>query len=136
LRYLRALGGGKIEPLWDPVEPVTSYNISYGPSSGNYLYGVPDTGKTTSFTVGGLGAGNYCFIVRALNDCAPSGPSNEMCTAQAVGTGAVLGARTKVLGATGAGVSDWLMQITGFFFILLGGCLNLLPKLKLARKIA
>ena len=117
LKYLRALGGGKVELFWDTVELATSYNISYGLSSGNYLYGVPDTGKTTSFTVGSLGTGNYCFIVRALNDCAPSGPSNERCNALG---GAVLGARTKVLGATGGSINEWLMQFFGLSFLSLG----------------
>jgi len=98
------LGGGEVELSWDPVEPTTHYNISYGPTSGNYLYGVDNTGKVTSFKVGGLGSGNYCFVVRAVNDCAPSEASNEVCTAP----GQVLGVST--LGATGS-LGDELEQI-------------------------
>jgi len=98
------LGGGEVELSWDPIEPSTHYNISYGPTSGSYLYGVDNTGKVTSFKVGGLGSGNYCFVVRAVNDCAPSEPSNEVCTAP----GQVLGVST--LGATGS-LGDELEQI-------------------------
>lgn len=104
LRSVNTLGGGEVELFWDPVEPTTHYNISYGPSSGNYLYGVNNTGKVTSFKVGGLGSGNYCFVVRAVNDCAPSEASNEVCTAP----GQVLGVST--LGATGS-LGDELEQI-------------------------
>ena len=82
--------------FWDLIEPVTHYTIAYGPSSGNYLYGVDNAGKTSSFTIGGLGDGNHCFVVRGVNNCMPGEFSNERCTGQA---GQVLGAA--VLGATG-----------------------------------
>jgi len=94
LRTLTKIKFGEVELIWDPVEQATHYTISYGPSSSNYLYGVPNTGKVSSFKIGDLGSGNYCFVVRAVNDCAPSDPSNELCTG-----GQVLGA--SVLGATG-----------------------------------
>lgn len=118
LRDLRILGGGKVELLWDPVEPTTHYNISYGPSSGNYTFGVDNTGKVTSFTIGGLGGGNYCFTVRGVNNCMPGGSSNETCTSGAVlGTSneKILGA--SILGATG-GFADQLS-----YLIFTAGCL-------------
>lgn len=93
LRSLTKIKYGEVELFWDPVELATHYTISYGLSSGNYLYGVPNTGKVNSFKIGDLGSGNYCFVVRAVNDCAPSEPSNELCLG-----GQILGA--KVLGAT------------------------------------
>lgn len=104
LRSVSKIKYGEVELTWDPVELATHYTISYGPSSGNYLYGVSNTGKVTSFKVGELGGGNYCFVVRAVNDCAPSEPSNELCTG-----GAVLG--VSVLGATG--------QMTNLFWQIL-----------------
>jgi len=97
LKSVTTIKVGEVELIWDPVEPVTHYTISYGPSAGNYLYGVPNTGKVTSFRIGALGGGNYCFVVRAVNDCAPSSPSNELCTGGI--SEKVLG--VKVLGATG-----------------------------------
>lgn len=97
LKSVTTIKISEVELVWDPVEPVTHYSLSYGPSAGNYLYGVPNTGKVTSFRVGALGSGNYCFIVRAVNDCAPSDPSNELCTGRAAPQ--VLG--ISVLGATG-----------------------------------
>jgi hypothetical protein len=128
--YLRSVTKTKsdeAELIWDPVEPVTHYSLSYGPSSGNYLYGVPNTGKTTSFRVGALGSGNYCFIVRAVNDCAPSGPSNELCTGGVAPQ--VLGA--KVLGATGSALDELLAILVIMGSVCVGlGLRSYLPSVK------
>jgi len=109
------------------VEPVTHYSISYGLISRNYIYGVPNTGKVTFFTVGSLRSGvNYCFAVRAINDCAPSELSNEICTGAVLGVatgGKVLGVST--LGETGA----FDEQIGQILFII--GCLCLSLGLRL-----
>lgn len=131
LKSLTAVGIGEVELIWDPVEPSTHYSISYGPSSGNYLYGVDNAGKVSSFTVGGLGKGTYCFAVRAVNDCAPSSLSNERCTGAVLGVSKVLGVTT--LGATGS-FSDQLFQI---LFIIGSICLGAGLKLFLpAKKLA
>lgn len=111
------LGGGEVELSWDPVEPTTHYNISYGPSSGNYLYGVSNTGKVTSFVVGGLGTGNYCFALRAVNDCAPSGLSNEICTGKA---GQVLGVSTLAYTGKAAEFLYWFLVIISAVCVGLG----------------
>jgi hypothetical protein len=123
LKSLKILGGGEVELFWDPVEPSTHYSISYGPSLGNYLYGVPNTGKTTSFKIGALRKGRYCFAVRAVNDCAPGELSNERCTGEVLGVTKVLGVST--LGATG-GFEEKMLQI---LFII--GCVCLATGLKL-----
>lgn len=100
LLSVQSLSPTMVSLNWTAVDPTTHYAVLYGLSSGNYIYGVADTGKTTSFTVGGLdSAAKYCFAVRAVNGCAPSGLSNEICQG-AVGGGRVLGAST--LGATGS----------------------------------
>lgn len=112
LKNVTKINLSEVELDWDPVEPVTHYSISYGSSSGNYLYGVPNTGKVTSFKVGALGSGNYCFVVRGVNNCAPGVPSNEICTGG--GVQKVLGA--SVLGATG----DFENQLCLVLFII--GC--------------
>lgn len=116
LKELRMLGGGKVELLWDPVDPTTHYNISYGPSSGNYTYGVDNTGKVTSFIIGGLGGGNYCFTVRGVNNCMPGGPSNEKCT-----SGAVLGtSNEKILGASVLGATGGFADQFSYLIFTVG----------------
>jgi hypothetical protein len=113
-----AVGGGQVDLSWTAVEPATHYSLSYGPSSGNYLYGVSNMGKVTSFAVGGLDPGaDYCFAVRAVNDCAPSELSNEICTGVA---GRVLGVTT--LADTGDLVDDlyWLLVIISAVCVGLG----------------
>ncbi|MFZ5365998.1 MAG: fibronectin type III domain-containing protein [Patescibacteria group bacterium] len=116
LKSVTSVGAGEVELIWDPVEPATHYSISYGPSSGNYLYGVDNVGKVTSFKVGGLGSGRYCFTVRAVNDCAPGELSNERCTGEVLGK--VLGVST--LGVTGS-FTETLLQI---LFIIGSICLG------------
>lgn len=131
LLTVNSAGLGQANLAWSAVDPVTHYAIVYGLFSGNYIYGVADTGKTTSFTVGGLdSAAKYCFAVRAVNGCAPGGLSNEICQG-AVGGGRVLGAST--LGATGS-ATEQLFQI---FYII--GCVCLAFGIKLcgvAKKLA
>lgn len=100
------------------MEPTTHYNLSYGPTFGNYLYGVDNTGKVNSFRVGGLGAGNYCFAVRGVNDCAPGELSNEKCTGAVLGVAKVLGVST--LGATG----DFPNQLIQILFIIGSVCIS------------
>lgn len=129
--------GSEADLTWTPVEPVTHYSISYGLSSRNYIYGVSNTGKVTSFTVGSLQNGvNYCFAVRAVNDCAPSELSNEICTGLVLGAttgGKVLGVST--LGATGAfdEQAGQILFIIGCLCLSLG--LRLLTPLPTAKKL-
>jgi len=85
-----AISGNQVELVWQKVDDATHYSIFYGPSSGNYLYGVPNTGDTDNFTIGGMSGG--CYIVQAVNDCAPSEASNEICIGQVAGQ--VLGLST------------------------------------------
>jgi hypothetical protein len=66
---------------WSAVSEATHYSVSYGKKSGIYLYGVSNTGNTTSFTVKSLGKNStYYFVVQAISDCAPSKISNELST--------------------------------------------------------
>ncbi len=95
--------GTTAQLTWTAVNPVTYYMISYGTSPGSYQFGVPNTGNTTSYSIGGLNPNaTYYFVVRAVNDCMPGDPSNEKPTGgQVLGAtaGQVLGANT--LAATG-----------------------------------
>ena len=107
-----------IKLTWTAVANATYYSISYGPSSNNLPFGVPNTGNTTNFVIGALNPGvNYFFEVRAVNDCTPSDPSNIFggsVLGTSTGTGGqVLGASTSVLADTS---SDFtlLRGIAGF----------------------
>ena len=77
-----AEGTTKITLNWtDATNPVSYYLVSYGVSSGNYLYGDPNIGGqgTTSFTIGSLTTGKkYYFVLKAVNGCGSSGFSNEV----------------------------------------------------------
>ncbi len=84
------LSGNKVELVWQKVAGADDYTISYGPNSGNYLYGVPSTGDTDNFTINDFSHG--CFVVRAVNGCMPGDPSNEVCSGATASQ--VLGAST------------------------------------------
>lgn len=75
-------GAHSITLTWtDASNPVSYYLLSYGLSSGTYMYGDPNIGGqgTTSFTVGGLASGTkYYFVIRAGNGCTPGAFSNEV----------------------------------------------------------
>jgi hypothetical protein len=124
--------GGNTALVWTAVNPVTHYSLAYGLTSGDYPYGLSNTGNVTSYTVGGLDpAADYCFVVRAVNDCAPSDPSNEICTGRVLGAGQVLGATT--LAATGS-FSENLLYL---LFIMGSVCSGLGLRLLLpAKKLA
>gem|GEM_PF-6335867 len=92
---LTALGGGKVRLNWDNSPgPHSSYAVAYGPSVGNYIYGDPNVGNVTTYTVLALNpGGNYCFYVQAQNGCRGGSPSNVVCTNQTTpGSIRVLGA--------------------------------------------
>jgi hypothetical protein len=119
-----------VELAWTAVAKATHYSIAYGPSSGNYLYGVDNTGKVTTYVVGGLDpAINYCFAVRAVNDCAPSPLSNEICMRQLAGQ--VLGVTT--MAETGSFDRSNFEMI---LFTIGNLCLGLGLKLLFAKKLA
>jgi len=73
-------GKDSVDLTWtQPDANVEYYMISYGFESGKYIYGVPNTGKTTSYRVGGLDLSKkYFFVVRSQKGCAPSKASNEL----------------------------------------------------------
>ncbi|MFA5894883.1 MAG: sortase [Candidatus Shapirobacteria bacterium] len=79
---------------WDHAsDPHTSYVVAYGPSIGNYPWGSPNVGNSNSYTVNSLTPGaQYCFYVRAQNNCMPGDKSNEVCIN--------VGSTVKILGVT------------------------------------
>jgi len=83
----------EVKLTWETVNRADYYLIAYGQEPGKYLYGSPNVGKVTSYTVGGLTAGKtYYFAVAAVagsGNCSAAGPfSNELKS----GLGTVLGA--------------------------------------------
>jgi hypothetical protein len=117
-----------VQLTWTAVSPVNHYTIAYGTSPGQHSYGVPNTGNTTSFTIGGLDPNSaYYFVIRAVNDCAPSEASNEVSSGvvnggqilgAAIGPqGNVLGTSTTELAATG---STWQRIAAVTISVLLG----------------
>jgi hypothetical protein len=111
--------GTTAQITWTVVTNATHYTISYGTKPGEYIYGVPNTGKVTSYVIGSLVPGvRYYFVVRAVNDCMPGDPSSS--------GGQVLGSSTgfggsNVLGlaSTGSLPSIYLaLALGGLFFTL------------------
>lgn len=88
-----ASSSNQIKLTWtDASNPVSSYLIAYGVSSGQYTYGNPNVGRqgTTSYTVGSLSAGTrYYFAVKAINGCKSGSFSNEI---SATTTGGIIAA--------------------------------------------
>lgn len=86
--WITETGVNSVSLAWTAVSPASHYLIAYGSSSGDYLYGNPNVGLVTSYTVSGLsGETDYYFVVRGINDCAPGSYSNEV---SATPAGAVL----------------------------------------------
>ncbi|MBI4974005.1 fibronectin type III domain-containing protein [Candidatus Roizmanbacteria bacterium] len=79
-----ARGSNQIVLSWTTASnPVSNYLVSYGLTSGQYIYGNPNVGGqgTTSYTVGSLTPGQkYYFVVKAVNGCTPGNFSNEIST--------------------------------------------------------
>ncbi len=75
-----ASGQNQITLTWLPAaSPVTYYVLVYGTSSGNYMYGNPNIGNGTSYTVSYLNPGKkYYFAIRGVNICTPGSYSNEL----------------------------------------------------------
>lgn len=84
----KATGPNEVRLNWLKTNKATKYTIAFGFSSGNYIYGFPDTGDTDHFTVGNLTSGKkYYFVVRGVNGCMPGLWSMEWAVRVGGGTG-------------------------------------------------
>lgn len=73
-------GSASVEVKWTKNLSAIHYAVSYGLTSGSYIYGLPNTGNTDTTLISGLNPGQrYCFAVTAINDCRPGILSNEIC---------------------------------------------------------
>ena len=71
-------GVGQITLYWSPVSNVDYYTITYGLASGGYIYGSPNIGGNSQYTVSGLAPGRvYYFVLTSVNSCGSSGYSEE-----------------------------------------------------------
>lgn len=97
---------------WTSVNLATHYVIAYGTSPSNLEYGVPNTGKVTSYTVKSLNAGSkYYFTVYAVNDCMPSNGSTIVAS--------VAGSSTEIgeLPPAGLPFPTILTMVSGFLVV-------------------
>lgn len=102
-------GADGVELVWsEPDSNVNYYIISYGYEQNKEMFGVPNTGKTTRFRIGGLDLNKkYFFKVRSQKGCAVSGASNELSYPQTVG-------KIKNLANTDSRITFWLL-VSGVF---------------------
>jgi LPXTG-site transpeptidase (sortase) family protein len=126
-------GSSSVELKWTKSVSATHYTITYGPSSGNYMYGVTNTGNTDTIIISGLIPNQkYFFAVIPVNDCMPGKISNEVSSGSVqgsvlgagIGGGEVLGISTdgtNVLGLsnTATGGSEVSQQIDPFILKIL-----------------
>lgn len=94
---LGATGEGTVDLSWNAIDDAKDYIIWYGTTPGGRLYGAR-VGLTTSYTVRGLGAGNYYFIVRSVD-----GAQNQSAESNEVNTGTIIGAPGVVEGTPAEG---------------------------------
>jgi len=99
-------GAGSATLSWNAISDAKDYIIWYGSVQGVHEFGAR-VGNVTSYTVKGLGAGNYYFIVKAVDEAQnQSNDSNEVNTGNIAGAaGTIPGQRAEgftpeVLGAT------------------------------------
>ncbi|HSV95053.1 MAG TPA: fibronectin type III domain-containing protein [Spirochaetia bacterium] len=82
---LTGTGIGTATLSWTSVSDAKDYIVWYGNVPGSRLFGAR-VGNTTSYTVRGLGAGNYYFIVKAVDEAQNQGAeSNEVSTGNIIG---------------------------------------------------
>jgi len=82
---LTGTGVGTAILSWTTVTDATDYIIWYGNAPGSRLFGAR-VGNINTYTVRGLGAGNYYFIVKAVDAAQNQGSeSNEVSTGTIIG---------------------------------------------------
>jgi hypothetical protein len=83
---LDATRDGEVDLSWTEIEDADDYIILYGLESGNHIYAAR-VGNITSYTVQGLTAGSYYFVVRAVDKA-----DNQSSNSNEVSSGTILGA--------------------------------------------
>jgi hypothetical protein len=86
---------GSANLTWNAVENASRYIVYYGVNPGEYIFAA-SVGNTTDYTVQGLAADTYYFMVRAVDDV-----DNQSSNSNEVSTGALAGAPGTTPGAGG-----------------------------------
>jgi hypothetical protein len=72
-------GVGQVTLKWETVKNAEYYTVTYGLVSRGYIYGAPNIGKGTQYTVSGMAAGRkYYFVLTSVNRCGSSDYSAEV----------------------------------------------------------
>jgi hypothetical protein len=123
-----ALSGGQVSLSWtSPAGSYTYFLVAYSDNETTPKWGNPNVGSGTSYTVSGLGGGDYWFWVRAGNGCMPgdfSGPVHVRVPGEVAGESTVapgfvegvLGDKTDISemeGDLGGGIATEMGQVKG-----------------------
>ena len=103
---LGTTGEGTVSLSWNSIADAKDYIVWYGTATGERLYGAR-VGLTTSYTVRGLGAGNYYFIVRSVD-----GAQNQSPESNEVNTGAITGATNVAPGTPAQGFTPQVQGVS------------------------
>jgi hypothetical protein len=90
---------GTVNLSWNAISDAKDYIIWYGSTQGIHQFGAR-VGNVTSYTVQGLGAGNYYFIVKAVDEA-----QNQSVDSNEVNTGNISGAPGTTPGQPAEGFS-------------------------------
>jgi hypothetical protein len=72
-------GVGQVTLNWEAVTNADYYTLVYGLVSRGYIYGAPNLGRGTQYTVSGMASGRkYYFALTSVNSCGSSGYSAEV----------------------------------------------------------
>jgi len=83
---LTGTGTGTATLSWNAIDDAKDYIIWYGSVQGVHQFGAR-VGNVTSYTVKGLGAGNYYFIIKAVDEA-----QNQSADSNEINTGTITGA--------------------------------------------
>lgn len=72
-------GAGQVTLYWSLAGNADYYTVTYGLASGGYIYGSPNIGNNSQYTISGLAPGRvYYFVLTSVNNlCGSSGYSDE-----------------------------------------------------------
>lgn len=99
-------GTGTATLSWNAITDAKDYIIWYGSVQGIHQFGAR-VGNVTSYTVKGLGAGNYYFIVKAVDEA-----QNQSVDSNEVNTGTITGAPGTTPGQPAEGFSPEVLGET------------------------
>lgn len=103
---LTGTSAGTATLSWNAISDAKDYIIWYGSTPGVHEFGAR-VGNVTSYTVQGLGAGNYYFIIKAVDEA-----QNQSSDSNEVNTGNIAGANGTIPGQPAEGFSPEVLGDT------------------------